>query len=150
MRYSELAGLGGGASSGAIADIPSAGTSGRLYLANDHPYLFYDTGSIWTVFSDSQRVLTPPTTTGFSWANQDGATITATEAGLVLSKANSGASTTCSVYYKTAPSTPYTLTARIRLISAKTATAGYNFGVGWRQSSDGKFVGTGLGFDSSG
>lgn len=43
---------------GALADRPAAGTAGRLYIATDVPYEYYDTGSAWVALPIVNRWFT--------------------------------------------------------------------------------------------
>lgn len=74
---------------GAIASIPAAGATGRLYLPNEAPTLLRDNGSIYTPYGPLFK-LSPVPSTGWSWVNQDGATIQTTDLGQLLHKEGAG------------------------------------------------------------
>ena len=93
---------------GAIASA-SAEKAGNLYLTNNSLYLLRDTGAAFTYFGPLWK-MTPPPSAGWSWDNQGSSTIDSTNGYEYLSAPKTGA-TAISVRYRTAPSTPYTITA---------------------------------------
>jgi hypothetical protein len=65
----------GGATLGAIADLPAAGEAGRVYAPTDAPNLRVDDGSVWTPYGPIYRLTTPPAAASWTWTNQGGATL---------------------------------------------------------------------------
>lgn len=129
----DLSGGGGGGDStrtGAAASRPAASNDGDLYLPNDAPILFRDTGSAYAAWGPLYP-LTLPVDGDFAWVNQDTATLT--DHGALLLKPNGSAG--FNLRAKTAPSTPYTVTAAF-LVNPASATVS----IGFRQSSDGKLA----------
>jgi hypothetical protein len=80
---------------------------------------------------------TPPVSADYTWVNQGGATVTETEHALSL-LAPAGAGDSMRILKKTAPSTPYTITAVINV--ACHSVSRQNGGLLFRQSSDGKIA----------
>ena len=111
----------------------AAGYPGRVWRPSDVPYIYIDNGTSWDRYFLNYKLTNPPTS-GWTWANQNVWTATAEYDHLKFT--NSGGSTGVGMYYRTAPATPYKITA------AFVATPGINaslfaFGLGFR-SSDGK------------
>lgn len=82
--------------------------------------------------------ITKPIDGDFAWINQSSATIATTRGGLVLSAPSNGGGFAASIRKKTAPATPYTITACLQA-SFVTNNNG-QCGLCFRQSSDGKLV----------
>lgn len=89
-----------------IANLPSAGNPGTIYLPTDEPVLLFDNGASWNSFGPIFSLTPPPATTGWSWVNQGSAIITATAASWKLSNVSS---TGMALFVKTAPATPWTM-----------------------------------------
>jgi hypothetical protein len=131
-------GGGGGDSTttGDYASRPSAGNDGNLYFPNDGVSVDRDNGSIWQPWGPLYP-LTAPVDGDYSWINQGSATVTAGGGAIYLhGTAQSGVNAQMRV--KSAPSTPYTITA---LVLPRFYWANSNgCGIGFRQSSDGKLA----------
>lgn len=86
---------------------------------------------------------TPPVSGDFSWINQGSATLdTSTLSYAILLSAPANASASVNMRVKSAPATPYTITA---LIVPAMSSSGFNLaGLVFRQSSDGKLITCGL------
>jgi hypothetical protein len=100
---------------------PSAGNEGRRYYCNDSPMHFYDDGTIWRArmygfevkeFSDS----------GFSWANQGGATLDELDRGYASLFVPGNVVTSLRMRVKTAPTAPYTFKALFSIFHSTTAS----------------------------
>ena len=120
----------------AYASIPAAATAGRVFLPTDGVSMYRDSGSAWAPWGPLFPC-TPPVDGDFSWVNQGGASVDTTYGGIyLLAPANSGES--LRIRIKTAPATPYTVTAAFlpQLVNINYQRAG----LCWRQSSDGKVV----------
>jgi len=123
-------------SSTAIASPPGSPASGDLDLYSDAPYVARYSGSAWIPFGPVWP-LTLPSDSGFSWDNQGGATLS-TANGMLVVTVPAAAGDNLRVRYKTAPSTPYTITA---LFIGTPRPVNFNaFGLVFRQGSDGKIV----------
>jgi len=92
-------------------------------------------------------VLTKPIDSSFAWINQGSATIATTRGGLLLGCPSNGGAISWHVRKKAAPATPYTVTATF-LAGYAAGGIGYA-GLCFRQSSDGKLAGFGVGVDNS-
>ena len=110
------------------------------------------TGSAWVsqeLYRPVRGVLTKPVDSQFSWVNQGSATIATTRGGLLLSAPSNGTAYGFRARVKSAPATPYTITA---CFLAALGSGGLCFaGLVFRQSSDGKLVAfeSGVGNDGS-
>lgn len=70
---------------------PAAEKAGRLYLPNDSQTIFRDNGSSWDAYGPLWK-LTPPDNADYSWANQQSATATARNDGILMTGGTAGAS----------------------------------------------------------
>lgn len=135
-----ISGGGGGGnvtSTTTYASPPGSPSSGDLDLYSDSFYIGRYSGSAWVpwgpIFPFTDPTLAGPTT----WVNQGSATVSTTNGGIVLTaELHSGNNLNCRV--KTAPSTPYVITAAFlpRFISL---TANFG-GLLFRESSSGKLA----------
>ncbi len=119
---------------GAYASAPAAAIGGRLYLSTDGPYLLRDTGSSYDAYGPVQKQFVPDDSL-FGWINQGGASITTTGGPVVLAVPSSGTKNN-RIRKKTAPATPYTVTARIKGLAFPSDY--FNFGLLFRESGSGK------------
>ena len=124
----------------AYSSLPAAEKAGRTIHVSDSPHMFRDNGSTLDAYSGGPRIYVPPLASAFTWDNQNSATATDNAGTLYVSKQSSGTiSNQMITLYKTAPSAPYKVTAKIL---ADFAPQNFNgWGMGWRQSSDGKLAG---------
>jgi hypothetical protein len=91
------------------------------------------------------KQFTPPVSADFSWVNQASAALDLTGNGIFMSASGQSADA-ISARVKTAPATPYTITARVDY-----SLLGQNFngaGLCWRLAASGQFVTVGATFDS--
>jgi len=75
----------------------------------------------------------------WTWVNQGSATLTDSGAGVLSLVVPTSSSANLRILKKAAPSTPYTITAVMNGLGWNGGTSSY-WGIGWRQSSDGKLV----------
>jgi hypothetical protein len=120
----------------AYASLPAAATAGAVHFPNNSFYVLRDTGAALVPWGPIFP-LTLPVDGDFSWVNQETASITATSGGLYL-LAPAAAGDDFRIRVKTAPSTPYTITACILSHIHQIATN--QVGLVFRQSSDGKLA----------
>jgi len=131
---------GGGSSNtyGTYASLSGTCTTGDTYRTSDSVYEFLCTATnTWTAFHKSMKVVVPPSS-GWSWVNQDSATETVT-AGTVLmadNASNDGMHLRC----RTAPATPYTITARLSIHGEHASAQSPIAAVAIRDSTGGKLV----------
>jgi hypothetical protein len=120
----------------AYASRPAAGNEGRLFLPSDGVGLERDTGSLWQPWGPLFP-FTPPVLGDFAWINQ-GASATATQekGGIYLTDNAFSGTQQIRILKKAAPSRPYAIDTA--WLVAAYPQDGLFFGVGWRQSSDGK------------
>lgn len=126
------------------SNIPAAGASGDLFFPTDGVAIYMDDGAAWQPWSGGATVpMTLPSTSGWSWVNQNSATATTTSGGIELYGPLSAAG--LNLYVRSTPSPPYTITLRFVDTSRINNTAGgsQNAGSGfcWRESGSGKIVG---------
>jgi hypothetical protein len=108
----------------------------RVVQLNDGFYTCVWSGSAWEYYYGHFKC-TRPDDSGFAWINQGSATVSSAT-GVVRLTAPASASQSHRIRKKTAPSTPYTITAAFL---CDVVGADFNFiQLGWRQSSDGKLV----------
>lgn len=100
---------------GADSSRPSASKAGRLYMDNDGPFMYRDTGSVWGKFGPIWNVTPAPTFGGGTWTwinNATGSAVADTAAGLTIYTPGAGLSAsgeTFAYFAKSIPSTPYTI-----------------------------------------
>lgn len=134
-----------------IANRPNVGRAGALFIPASGVYAQRDTGAAWESFGPIYRIGSqPPTVSGFSWVNQETA-VAADEAGTILltDPAHNGLDTRLLV--KSAPSTPYVITAAfLPMLDHGTNSSGSpSFGLCFRESSSGELKTVGLAFSGS-
>lgn len=127
-------------STSAYTSAPSSPTSGDLWLPSDGISALRYSGSAWAPWGPIFP-LTAPVSGDFAWVNQGGASVDTTYGGIYL-LAPATAGTSWRIRKKTAPSTPYTITAAF-LASAAALDNAYQC-IGFRESSSGKLVTFGL------
>jgi len=123
---------------GTHATRPSAGNQGRIYLPNDGYSIGRDSGSAWETWGPVSALTLPPTGV-WSWRNQGSSTITESKDSLQLLGAGTGSAFNGVARVKTAPATPFTITAR--LIPPAVTKLFLGYGIGLRQNG----AGTGTG-----
>jgi len=125
--------------SGSVASLPAAGVEGRLYYPTDSWYTYRDTGSTWEAFRNG-RIMYPLDDSGWiGWQNESTATRSTSRGTLTLSKPIAASGDSQSLRYKTAPATPYTITACLRYGAKTSAASQYiQISIGGRESSSGK------------
>lgn len=127
-------GGGSATTTSAYASPPGSPASGDLWFPSDSFYVNRYSGSAWVPWGPIFP-MTPPVGGDFSWVNQLTATVTTTNGGTHLLKPGaSGYNLVMRI--KTAPATPYTITAGF--ISHMAAVDFVHAGLVFRQSSDGK------------
>jgi hypothetical protein len=117
------------------ANIPAASNDGDLFLPSDGFSAYRDTGAAWVPWGPSFP-FTAPVSGDFAWVNQGGASVDTTYGGIYL-LGPAGAPLNIRARVKSAPSTPYTITAVILPLMPS-----INFIMGgllFRESSSGKF-----------
>jgi hypothetical protein len=120
----------------AYGSPPASPTEGDLWMPNNSCVVLRYSGTAWVPWGPIFPLATPPTT-GWSWDNQDTATVDTTNGGIYMSTPGNAA-TELYCYYRTAPSVPYKITA---LVIGNCVPANYvYFGLTFRQSSDGKLA----------
>ncbi len=146
-RIDDLEGGGGGGGNSTytntVANRPAASNDGDLFLPSNGVVIERDTGAAWAPWGPIFP-LSPVPTTGWSWVNQGGATVDTTYGGIYLT-VPATASQNTRLYVRSAPSTPYTITALVQLRMAFTGANDYiEAGLSFRQSSNGRLATFGL------
>lgn len=119
------------------ASTPSAGNGGNLQFDSDSPYLQLDNGSIWLQYALKSPPLTEPSSGSFTLVGA-GSQIT-TNGGIYLYGSTS-LSNAFGILKKSAPATPYTVTAAL-LNNMPPFSAGLcSCGLLFRDSASGKYV----------
>ncbi len=129
----------------AYASRPAASNDGDLFLPSDGYSIERDTGAAWVPWGPLFP-LTAPIDANYSWINQGGASVVTTNGGIAL-LVPANASSNLRIRTKSAPSTPYTITACFiqRVLGANFHTVG----LGFRESSSGKVAAIALQFNSA-
>lgn len=123
---------------GTLASLPSAEKAGRLYLPNDGVSILRDTGTLWDGIGPAWKLIVPADS-GYSWGNQQTASYTARNDGILISGGTAGSSQWTlrgRVKNRAGTSTGYKLTVGMMsfLSNANFAMAG----IGLYESSSGK------------
>ncbi len=125
---------------GSIASRPAAAKEGRLYLPTDGCSIQRDTGSLWTPYGPIAELVQTKVASDFTWVNQGGATFTDKGGDIAFyCPTDNDASGEWRILTRPAPSTPYTVTALFTSLGPNNSAVD-TVGIGWRQSSDGKFT----------
>lgn len=114
------------------ASPPASPSAGDLWLPTDSFYIYRYSGSLWVPWGPIFP-MTPPVSGDFSWVNQGSSSVTTTNGGIYLVGPPS-ASVSMRARVKTAPATPYTITAGFM------SALGFSqrIGIGFRNAGDGK------------
>ena len=137
MVGSSLSAEGSGAATGAEGSEPGSPITGALFLPNNAPWIKRYSGAVWDPWGPLYP-LKKPVNANYSWGNQGAASVVDTNGGILLT-GPAGAGDNLRVRYKTAPSVPYTVTVYLEPLTGDQSSAnGATFGVGFRQSIDGK------------
>jgi len=121
----------------AFASPPASPASGDLWLPTDSFYIFRYSGSAWIpwgpVYSFTDPTVSGPTT----WVNQGSATVSTANGAIVLTMPAGNAAFDYHIRVKTAPATPYVITAAI--LPGLWNNASFRSGLLFRESGSGKF-----------
>ena len=132
----------------AALPAPNIELPGRFYFQDDPGiYIKRDDGDVWDSFGTFYELF-EPNETGYSWVNQQTATTSTTNGGVVLSSpAPAFAGDNLNIRVKTAPATPYTIYAGfISLLYPVNQTS---VGLIFRESGTSKIVFFRLMFDNT-
>lgn len=138
---------GGGGGSGNVvtpqdytASRPASPNTGDVVVNKDAPSWEVRHDSAWNPYGPIWQ-LTPPPTSGWSWEQQGTSSETqAKNIIYLLLAANGGAGARLRFRYRTAPSTPYTLTVAMTAVAAIASDIHAGMALYFRQSSTGKIV----------
>lgn len=133
---------------GAYGSRPSADNDGDLYFSTDGAVVSRDKGSGngYSHWGPVFLLNMSKTVSDFAWINQETATATDTAGGIVMTPPV-GTGSSINLLKRTAPSTPYTITAGGILNAV--GTNSLRMGLCFRQSSDGKIVYHAFGYGGS-
>lgn len=120
----------------AVGSEPGSPSAGDLDFYSNGVSLTRYSGSAWTPWGPIFP-FTAPVDGSFAWINQGGASVDTTNGGIYL-LAPASASTNLRIRKKSAPATPYTITAAIAPFMY--GVANQAIGLAFRQSSDGKLA----------
>lgn len=124
---------GASTSTGADGAEPGSPAAGDLFLPNNGVHIERYSGAAWVPWGPIWA-LTRPVNADFSWVNQGAATVTQTNGGIFIS-APGTAGLNQRIRIKTAPATPYMITAMLRGFGALNLGS---WGLLFRESSSGK------------
>jgi len=129
---------------GTYLAAPSASQAGRLYFPTNDAVVLRDTGAAWERWGTVWNFIAPDNST-FSWVNQGSSTVAQVGSTVkLIGQINSEAH----LRVLSAPSTPYTLTAAMRVTGYRQNT--YRFGILVRDSGTGKFSTVGVNWNAIG
>jgi hypothetical protein len=117
------------------ANLPTAGSEGRLFIATDGNTISRDNGSTWDHYGPIKTNLTVPIDGNFSWVNQGSSTVSTTRGAITLSTPAVNSYNIRARYL--AKSSPYKVTAHFVPFMA-----GANYpacGIGFRSSASSKW-----------
>lgn len=111
--------------------VASVGTVGQVLTSNGAGVLpSFQTASSGSAF-------TPPVDAEFAWINQGASTVVAASSTILLT-APAAAGDSIRIRKQAANATPWVLTVNLLPITGKQTAGGATYGIGFRQSSDGK------------
>lgn len=122
---------------GAFGSEPSNPVAGDLYLPNNGMTAEQYSGSAWANWGPLYPFTKPDAVANWTWVNQGSATAT-DEKGTIPLIVPAGAGNNVRGLFKTAPATPWTVTACFSMLLASNSTP--SAGLYFRQSSDGKLA----------
>lgn len=121
----------------AFSSRPAAGIPGRIFLPTDGFQVQVDTGTVWQGWGPFFP-FTKVDDTPFAWVNQGTSTLSVSKDSLVLFTGGAGSGGNQHLRVKTAPATPYTITA---FFSGTTPLKSFHsYGLTFRESSTGKLA----------
>lgn len=138
LTRDSLKGLGAGIIlSDVYANLPAAGTEGKVYLPTEGGHVLRDDGSAWQGFGPLNK-MQPPVDSALAWVNQGAnGSIDATASGYILKAVSTGASD-CKIRKQAAPAAPFTATLAFRPLFN---VGGFqHYGLVSRNSGSGKLV----------
>lgn len=133
--------------SSTFASLPTAATPGRLFFPTDAAHVYRDTGTTWALWGPIVQ-FTTPADTGFAWVNQGTSTLDTTKESLTITTPADAGTTNLRMRVKTAPATPWTLTAFMHTASRNKNFYGYS--LLWRNSGSGNLITCGFQANTSG
>lgn len=146
----EISASGGGGGittyTSAFASPPGSPSAGDLWFPSDSFYALRYSGSAWVPWGLLQPMIDPALAAPTTWVNQGTSTLDATFGGIALTPQAVNLSNSVRMRVKTAPSTPYTITAAFTVVTFDSGSGSHatNWGLVWRQTSDGKLITVGL------
>lgn len=122
---------------GAIGSRPSAAKAGRLYLPDDGLSMMRDSGSVWTPYGPVFKFKQPPALASFTGVNTTGGStsVISDQGGIIAIRKPAQAGVNWSAWVKSAPSTPYTISAAF-IANIAQASFQCDFGLCFRQAAD--------------
>lgn len=132
---------------GPIANRPSPGVEGRIYIPDTGSYIHRDNGTVWESFGPIFRC-NVPNVSDWTWNNQGSTTVTTNPSGSVTlyHPGASGTGYNWSHLQKPLPSGNFTWTTLIRSHMISAAAFG---GISLRNDSTGAFITVGIGVNAS-
>lgn len=123
-------------STGLEAAPPGSPAIGDLYFPTNSRYVHRYNGTLWVPWGPINS-WSEPVDGDFAWINQGAASVSTTNGGVALT-APAAAGDNLRIRKKAAPATPYTITAYFEPLLGVQTGAGASYGIGFRQSVDGK------------
>lgn len=124
------AGASNGSGFGVYGDRPVAGQAGCIYYATDVNMAYYDNGTSWQPLGPTE-FYTGLAASDFTWQNQNSATATNVGSSVLLYAPSNGGGQNLRFFYKSAPSAPYTITAKLIHLGGFVNGNASIYGLGW-------------------
>jgi hypothetical protein len=127
-----------------FANLPaaSAANEGHVYRPTDGFYTLRSDGSVWTPWGPVFP-FTAPIDANYAWINQGGATLDTSGGGIYLEAPTDAGVANLRVRKKSAPATPYTITAAFMPFMPQTAGVFPGLGLCFRESGTSKIIAAG-------
>lgn len=119
---------------------PPTPASGDVWFPNDSYYLYRYSGSAEVPWGPSYPFTDPALSGLNTWVNQSTGSLVTTNGGLTLIGKAVNLANDSQAYVKTAPATPYTITAAYLFNSYNSGSGAQHGGLAWRDSGTGKLV----------
>lgn len=123
---------------GAIANRPTVGETGRIYIPNDGLIFQRDNGTTWQSFGPLYKFVQPPAVSSFTWRNQGTATAT-DQGGRIYLTDPVHVAVAYRWLYRPNPGATFTVTTALRaLIEGYNGSGSSEFGLGFADPTAGK------------
>jgi len=137
-------------STSAIASPPSSPVAGDLWMPTNGYCVYRYSGSAWVPWGPIYPFTDPALSGLNTWVNQSTGSLVTTNGGMTLIGKAVNGSNDAQAYVKTAPATPYTITAAYVFNAYNNGAGAQHASLVWRESGSGKLVTAGVALLNSG